>query len=222
MNYLTLISSYGILLCKGAAMTLYLLCTAGSVSIICGFVMGLMLCDQLRVPIISRCIGILTFVLRAVPFYVQLLIFYFVIPDVLHFSLDAFTASIMALGICSSGYTAKLVVASVHAVPMEQWEVAAVLGYSRWRAAWCIIRPQMMRTLLPALCNEMEAILKSTAILSSIGLFELTRVGQNIIARTLDPMPMYLTMAAIYCCMSYGINSFAAALERRSDYATAR
>jgi len=222
VSYLSLLSSYGALFMKGAVMTLYTLSAAGCISIVCGFWLGLALCEQLSFPVISRIVQAMTFALRAVPFYVQLLIVYFVLPDALNISLDALPASILALGVCSSGYTAKLVAGSLRAVPREQWEVAAVLGYSKWRTIWHIVRPQMMRTLLPALCNEMESILKSTAILSSIGLIELTRVGQNIIARTMDPMPVYLTMAAIYCLLSYGINLCCIALEGRWDYAKAR
>ena len=50
----------------------------------------------------------------------------------------------------------------------------------------------MVRNVLPAFNNELDSLLKSTAIVSSIGLLELTRVGMNLVSREMEPVPIYL------------------------------
>jgi ABC-type amino acid transport system permease subunit len=76
----------------------------------------------------------------------------------------------------------------------------------------------MFRLILPAISNELDALLKSTAVISSIGLLELTRAGMNIVSREFDPVPIYLTLAFLYLCMSAGINVITKKLERRYPY----
>lgn len=72
--------------------------------------------------------------------------------------------------------------------------------------------------VLPPLNNEFDALLKSTAIVSSIGMLELTRVGMNIVSRNMDPVPVYLTVALFYIGMSALLNLFARTLEKRVSY----
>lgn len=206
------------LLLKGAGMTLQMLVAASVISLCLGSIFGFLTCFRLRLQIVGPLIEGITFILRAVPFYVQLLIAYFVLPDILNINLEAFTASIIALGICSSGYVSQVVRCGINSIPVEQWESAATLGYSTQACIRFIIFPQMMRNILPALTNELDALLKSTAILSSIGLLELTRMGMNIVSREMEPLSIYLTVAAFYVVISGFINLISKRLERRYRY----
>jgi ABC-type amino acid transport system permease subunit len=81
-----------------------------------------------------------------------------------------------------------------------------------------IIFPQLLRNILPALTGEFDALLKSTAILASIGLLELTRMGMNIVSREMDPLPIYLTVAGLYVGISASINIISKKLEKRLRY----
>lgn len=202
------------LLLKGAWMTLRILLISGSMSLCLGAFMGISMCQRLRSPLSPFVEGV-TFILRAVPFYVQLLIAYFVLPDALHLNLDAFTASVLALGICSSGYTAQVVRGGINSISAEQWDAAATLGYSTGHCLRYIILPQMLRASLPSLTNELDALLKSTAILSAIGLLELTRMGMNIVSREMEPLTVYLAVAVFYVLLSGGINILSRQIEKR-------
>jgi octopine/nopaline transport system permease protein len=74
----------------------------------------------------------------------------------------------------------------------------------------------MFRNVLPAFNNELESMLKSTAILSSIGMLELTRIGMNIVSRELkQPLAIYLIVALFYVAMSLALNFAAKHLEKR-------
>jgi len=196
---------------KGMQMTIQVLLSAAALSFTLGIIFGILTCHRLKVPILSPVIELITFVYRAVPFYVQLLIVYFVLP--LH--LEPFSASILALGMCSSGYVAQIVRAGINSIPVAQWEAALTLGYTKVQTVQSIILPQMVRNILPAFNNELDSLLKSTAIVSSIGLLELTRAGMNLVSREGEPVPIYLMVALFYLCLSGVLNLITRIVERK-------
>lgn len=218
MEYFDFLSRSYPLLLKGTLMTVQVLVASAALSFTLGIGFGIVSCNRLKVPILSNCVEGLTFVYRAVPFFVQLLIVYFVMPDLLGINLDPFPASVIALGMCSSGYVAQIVRAGINSIPASQWEAAFTLGYSRFQNLRFVILPQMVRNVLPAFNNELDALLKSTAIVSSIGMLELTRVGMNIMSREMEPIPIYLTIAFFYLCMSALLNVFTRTIERKIAY----
>lgn len=217
-SYLLLIQSSLPLLFQGAVMTTKILLAAGTLSSVLGFIFGVCTSRELKRATFSSCIEAVMFILRAVPFYVQLLLVYFVLPDLLGIDFDVFNASWIALGICSSGYVAQAIRAGINSIAKEQWEAAKTLGYSTTASIRYIIFPQMIRNSLPALTNELDAMVKSTAILSSIGLLELTRMGMNIVSRQMEPLFIYSLVAAFYVAISGFFNLVSRCIERRLSY----
>lgn len=217
-NFIDLFFRSWPLLAQGMRMTLEVLIFSALLSFSMGLVFGLFSSNYLRIPIVSTLIEGIAFVYRAVPFYVQLLIVYFVLPDILGVNFEPFLASVIALGMCSSGYVAQIVRAGINAIPQPQWEAAFSLGYTKFQTLRCIALPQMVRQMLPAFNNELDALLKSTAVVSSIGLLELTRVGMNLVSREMEPVPIYLMVALFYLCMSAVLIGIARFLERRFSY----
>lgn len=203
---------------QGLGVTLQLFLLASLLSLVLGVCLGILSCEKLKMPFLSKLINGLTFVSRAVPFFVQLLIIYFVIPDLFGFSLNPFAASIVALGICSSGYIAQFIRGAINALPLSLWESAFTLGYSKRQTLFAIILPQTFRLALPALNNEFESLLKSTAIASSIGMLELTRIGMNVVSREMEPVPIYLAIAFLYGCLSALLSWASKRLEKRFFY----
>lgn len=218
MDTIDLLSRSYPLLLKGLVMTIQVLLGSAAISFSLGTILGIFSCERLKKPFISPLVEAITFVYRAVPFYVQLLIVYFVLPDLLGFNLEPFEASVISLGMCSAGYVAQMVRGGINAIPAAQWEAAFSLGYNTRQSLLYVILPQMMRNVLPALNNEFDALLKSTAMVSSIGMLELTRMGMNLVSREMEPVPIYLTVAFFYLCLSALINFIARKLERRISY----
>lgn len=210
--------SYPLLL-KGAWMTLQVLFFSAMISFVLGLIFGFLTCNRVRIPGLSFLIEGVTFVLRAVPCVVQILIVYFVLPDILGCQLEPFTASIIALGVCSSGYVMQIIRSGINSIASSQWEAAFSLGYSSLQSFLYIILPQVWRNILPACSNEIESLLKSTAIVSSIGMLELTRMGMNLVSREMQPVPIYLLVAFFYLCMSAVFTFLTRSLERRIAYA---
>ena len=65
-----------------------------------------------------------------------------------------------------------------------------------------IVIPQALRIVLPALVGECDQLLKSTSIVSAIGVLELTGAGRNIIAQEMNPLTVYTVLALCYLMMS--------------------
>ncbi|MGR3973958.1 MAG: amino acid ABC transporter permease [Candidatus Rhabdochlamydia sp.] len=218
MDHLQLIISSFPLLCQGAWMTVKIATVSFGISLLLGTCGGVLTCRQLRIKGVSHLIEGVAFVLRAIPFFVQLLLMYFVIPDLFHLTLNAQTASILSLGLCSAGYMTQIVKSGLDAISLSQWESAFALGYTSLQSLRYVIFPQTTLSILPTINNELEALLKSTAIISSIGVLELTRMGMNIVSREMEPVPIYLTVALFYTVMSFIIKCGSTYLESRFFY----
>lgn len=203
---------------KGLLMTIKLWISSASISLLVGVCLGILNSAQLQNRLGSLLISSYVFVLRGVPLYVQVLIVYFVLPDLIGINLSPFLAAVIALGLCSSAYTAEIVRCGVNAIPKGQWDACFVLGYTTLQTLRAIIIPQMVRNILPALVNELELLIKGTAILSTIGVLELTKVGTNIVARYMNPIPIYLAVACFYLAISAVLSLVSKKLERRFSY----
>lgn len=201
-----MIAIYSRLLVQGAATTLGLWLAAGSISLTIGLGGGILVCSRLRLGRLQQLIGLYVFFARGIPAYVQLLIAYFVLPSILHVAISPAMATLIALGLCSGGYAIEIIRSGINAVPLGQWEAATVLGYSQTASLRYIILPQALRIILPALIGEYEQLLKSTALAATIGVFEITRTGMNIVSREFNPISVYMTIAIIYLLFSAGFN----------------
>lgn len=218
MDYFGFFSKFLSLFLMGTMMTIRLLVFSFFLSFCFGTLFGVLTSERLKVRILSPIVDGFTFVLRAVPFFVQLLIVYFVLPDLIGYNFEPFFASVIALGLCSSGYMAQIVRGGINSISVSQWEGAFALGLNRMQSFVHVIFPQTFKTLLPMINNELDSLLKSTAIASSIGLLELTRVGMNIVSREMKPVPIYLTVALFYVCMSASLNLITRFIERKFAY----
>lgn len=207
------------LLLKGSILSLEIFFITSICSLCIGSIVGALTCERLRYRGLYMILESITFILRAVPIYVQLLIVYFVLPDVLNIKFEAFTAAVISLSLCSASYTAQIVRGGLNAIAKEQWETAYTLGYTVIDSLRFIIFPQLIKAILPSLTGELDSLLKSTSILASIGLLELTRMGMNVVSREMDPLPIYFAVAGLYVAISATFNLLSKKLEKRFSYA---
>ncbi len=193
----------------------------GSIAIgLClGLLTGIVTCKRLRVSFVAPLLDAYVFCVRGIPFFVQLLLVYFVLPDLAGINLSPFAAGVLALGLCSTGYVAEIVRSSLNALPEGQWDACRVLGYSKRSMLRFVILPQMFGQAIPTLANEFVAVVLSTSIISQIGALELTKAGANIIARTMNPIVIYGAIAVLYLMITTTIMIFTKWLERRGSYA---
>lgn len=209
------LNSFGPLLMQGMWATIKVWIATALISMVVGLAFGIVRSRRVRIPLLSWALDGITFVLRGVPFYVQLLIVYFVLPDLMKINLSPMFAGIISLGLCSAAYTSQMVRGGINAIADEQWEAAFVLGLPKIETLSSIILPQALRNILPMICSELDMLLKSTSIISAIGVLELTRVGMNIIASEMQVVSVYLVIALMYLAISSVLNLGINMLERR-------
>lgn len=217
-NKMTALTSYIPLLLKGSGMTLAAWLCAGAISMVIGILLGVLSAQSVGSKTTITLIKIYSFVTKGIPAYVQILIAYFIIPDVLGINVSGFVAATCALALCSSGYVTEIIRAQINGISVGQWDACFVLGYTKRQTVQRIIMPQVSKIALPSLIGELEQLLKSTSLLATIGVTELTRVGMNIISRELNPLPVYLTIAAIYLLFSGLLFCVTSFIKQRNSY----
>jgi len=206
------------LLIQGTLTTVQLWLISSCISLLYAVIFGIVSAKKLRVRGLSFLADVVGMILRGVPLYAQLMISYFVIPHLTGISLSPFATGVLTLGICSGAYASELIRGALNAVPDGQWAASQVLGYSSYQQLRYIIIPQATRIALPGLINEYTMALKSTSLLASIGTLELTKIGTNIMHRSLDPVGVCLALAAIYLILT-ALVSLPAKWYERSTYA---
>ena len=131
---------------------------------------------------------------RGIPVVVLLLIFYFIVMA----SADGITVAIITFGINSGAYMAELIRSGISAVDKGQMEAGRSLGMSKLQATRKIIMPQALRYILPAIGNEMIALLKETAVAGYVAVVDLTRAGNLVRYNTYDAVNPLMCVALIY------------------------
>lgn len=213
------------LLLKGLIVTL----SVGFLAVIIGFAGGLLFgvlnSNKLKLYRkkhlmfwISKFINFYVLIIRRTPLYVQVLIVYLVLLDLLNLNLTPFTAGVLTLGCNSIAYVSEIIRSGINSISDGQWNASYLLGYNLFSTMIYVILPQMLKNVLPALTSEAVVLIKDTSILSVIGLVEMTRVGSNINARLLQPMPIFLSLAFIYLIITTTISAISKKIEKRLNH----
>ncbi|MEK5077896.1 amino acid ABC transporter permease [Solibacillus sp. FSL W7-1436] len=141
--------------------------------------------------------GTYVWVFRGTPLLVTLFIVFFGLPKV-GITLDAWTAAIITFSLNTGAYASESIRASILAIPKGQWEAAESLGMTYWQMMRRVIAPQTVRISLPSVANDFIDLVKGTSLVASITLADLFMVGQQITARTYEPLMIYSLCAVIY------------------------
>jgi len=155
---------------------------------------------------------IYTTVIRGVPVTVLLMIFYFVI---IVSDTEGITTAIIAFGINSGAYMAELIRSGINAVDKGQMEAARSLGLSKGQAMVKVIFPQAIKNILPAIGNEMIALLKETSVAGYVTVVDLTRAANLIRTNTSDAVNPLILLALVYLILVVSMTQLLAIFERR-------
>jgi polar amino acid transport system permease protein len=139
---------------------------------------------------------------RGTPLFIQILVIYFLFPAI-NVDISPFHAGVIALAFNSGAYISEMIRGAITAIPWGHLEAARALAMPR-RLIWAhIILPQVLTLILPPLTVEFAQLLKGSALLSVIGLVELTRTGQQIIGNTFAPIGVWVQVGFLYFVMCY-------------------
>jgi polar amino acid transport system permease protein len=151
--------------------------------------------------------------IRNTPMLVQIYVFYFVIAPVL--GIDRFWTGVLCLGLFEGSFASEIIRAGINSVPRGQWEAASSVGLSRFSSYRYVVLPQAVPLMLPPMTGVLINLIKHSAIVSVIAVFELTTEGRNIIADTYMAFEVWLTVAGIYLVLTVSLSIFVGYLERR-------
>jgi polar amino acid transport system permease protein len=184
-----------------------------------GLVMGLVVClMRLSVTPVIRIAGnIYVSFFRGVPLLVLLMVVYYFLPAV-GLDVPSFVAAVLGLGICSAAYQAENLRGGFLIIPHGQVEAARTFGFSTWQTSRYILIPQALRASAPAVINEISLIIKVSSLVSVVGVTDLTRASQNIVARDLQPLQWYLAAGAIYLLINMLLSRLGRLAEQRLGY----
>ena len=151
---------------------------------------------------------------RRIPFLVILYLVLFFIQAI---SPNASLFTIATIGICmlSIAYTSEIIRAGFESVPKQQVEAAVAMNFSRWKILRNVIVPQSWPVILPPAFAFMVSFIKDTALVSQIGVVELTFAGKVMNNRGYSALLVFGTILILYFILSYPLTRLGAHLENR-------
>lgn len=153
-----------------------------------------------------------TTVIRGLPVVVLLLITFLII---FASSDNGVMVAIITFGINSGAYMAELIRSGIQAVDKGQMEAGRSLGLSKMQTMRKIIFPQAIRYILPAVGNEMIALLKETSVAGYVAVRDLTKAGDQIRNNTYDAVNPLLTVALTYLALVILLTAILSKVEKR-------
>jgi len=151
-------------------------------------------------------------VIRNTPLLVQIFFAYFVMAPIL--DLGRFTTGVLALSVFEGAYASEIIRGGIISVDKGQWEAAHSLGLGTGLIYRKIVLPQALRKVLAPLASQAVSLLKDSALVSTIAVYELTMQGRTIIAETFLTFEVWFTVAALYLIMALLLSLVADRIER--------
>jgi len=140
-------------------------------------------------------------IFRGTPLLVQLFVVFYGLPRA-GILIDPFPAAVLVFSLNEGAYSAETMRAALEAVPAGQLEAGYCVGMSYLQIMRRIILPQAMRTAFPPLSNSLISMVKDTSLAANITVTEMFMVTQRIVARTYEPLLLYLEVGLIYLIFS--------------------
>ena len=122
--------------------------------------------------------SVYTIIIRGTPMALQLFIMFFVIFAIKGF--PSIITAILAFGLNSAAYVAEVIRGEILSVDKGQTEAGLALGLSRSMIFFRIVAPQAIKNIIPALGNEIITVIKETAIVSMVGMYDLNMAAKDI------------------------------------------
>ena len=161
-------------------------------------------------------------VFRAIPSLVMLLWVHYGLPVLLGVNFDVFTSGVIGLALTEAAFMAEVFRAGIQSIERGQHEAARALGLSRLQRLRLVVLPQAMRRILPALGNQFVIVLKMSALVSVIGLADLTRRANELVSTLSPPLEVYTFLVLEYLVLVLVISWAVRRLARRLAAGDAR
>jgi len=151
--------------------------------------------------------------IRNTPLLIQLFFLYFVISPIV--GMNAFSSAVLALSLFEGAYISEVFRAGILSVPRGQWEAAYSSGLNSFEVYRFVVLPQAVRNIIPPLTSQAISLIKDSALVSTIAIYDLTMRGQAIVAETFLAFEIWFTVAAIYLAITISLSALVSVLENR-------
>jgi len=186
----------------------------GAYSIVLGLVIGLItaflrLSDSYSGRLLAT---VYLELVRNTPLLIQLFVFYFVLGPI--FEIDRFWVAVLCISFFEGSFAAEIIRGGILSVPKGQVEAGASLGLSRAATYRYITLPQALPIILPPLAGILVNLIKHSAIVSVIAVFDLTTSGLDIISETFMAFEIWITVASMYLVITISLSIIISRFER--------
>lgn len=208
-------------LLEGFVNTLIITILAAIIGLILGFfvaIIKILSIDNKFLKIPKIICDIYTTIIRGTPIALQLFVMVFAI---LVFDNFQEIAIILTFGINSGAYVSESIRGGILSVDKGQMEAGRALGLSQFKTMQKIILPQAIKNVIPAIGNELIALVKETAIISIVGstigtlTFDLNQATSTINKGIANYLAPAILAAILYLSIVYGITLIIKLIERR-------
>ncbi|MBT3275104.1 MAG: amino acid ABC transporter permease [Spirochaetales bacterium] len=152
-------------------------------------------------------------IVRNTPLLIQIFFIYFVAGPIL--GIGRFASAVTALSLFEGAYASEIIRGGILAVHRGQWESAYSLGLSGKDAYRYVILPQAIRQIIPPLTSQAVSLIKDSALVSTIAIFDLTMRGAEIVSETFLTFEIWFTVAVIYLVVTGILSTLTHGLEKR-------
>jgi len=177
------------------------------VGLVISLVFGLLLAVLRSAPKPFNWIAIVYInVFRGVPALVSVIWVYFGVALLLGVRFSVFEAGVIALSLLYSAFFAEIFRSALQAVPAGHTEAGWALGMRTTQIFFSVTLPQAIKIALPNIGSMFIGMVKDTSTFTVIGLLEVVRVTQNLVATTFQPFVLYTAAAIIYVLAAFAID----------------
>jgi polar amino acid transport system permease protein len=165
------------------------------------------------VPLRLICIAYIE-VFRRIPFLVVIYLVLFFIQALVS-DASLFTVAVTAICIYATAYTAEIIRGGLESVPRQQVEAATTMNMGRIRTLISVVLPQAMPVIVPPAIAFGISFIKDTALVSQVGVFELTFRGKELNNQGYSAILVFGTIALCYFAISWPLSLWGQHLDKR-------
>lgn len=190
-----LVESFPKMLLPGLKMTIPLTAISFSIALVIAVIAAMI--QVAKIPVLRQLIRFYIWVVRGTPLLVQLYVVFYGLPN-LGIVLEPFPTAVLVFSINEGAYCAETIRAALESVPKGQMEAGQCVGMSYLQIIRRIILPQALRTAFPTLASTLIAMVKDTSLAANITVTEMFMTTQRIVARTYEPLALYIEVGLVY------------------------
>lgn len=215
-------NKFGSMLVSGTKVTIIVSLITIFISIIIGSFLAMLRTGKVKV--IRYIVSAYVAFVRGTPVLVQIYIVFYGIPllgiqfpsfDIMGLDSQRLMSGVLALAINSSSYVCEIIRSGIESLDKGQMEAARSLGFNHLQSMKMVVLPQAIKNILPALANEFVVLIKTSSLVSTIGLAELMYIADSIRGVSFMAFVPLFVVAVIYFVITFAVSLVISILEKK-------